>query len=108
MYYVDSQHQNWCCFRNEIFNNNPIKLTPQLFTPMPKSGRLSFDFSGGIRPVEQPQTISDKKFLKALVTANLIQPFERIQWESSLSSLWPNAVKVKEANKVYLNIFSIF
>lgn len=94
-----SQHQNWQCFRNEILNGNPIKLTPQLFTPMPRTGRLSFDFSGGFRSVEIPPTITDSKMIKIMLNSHIIEPVEIMQYESTLASWGSDKQLVKNANK---------
>ncbi|CAM9213873.1 unnamed protein product, partial [Ectocarpus fasciculatus] len=93
-----SQHQNWQCFRNEIYNGNPLKLTPQLFTPMPRTGRLSFDFSGGFRSVEIPPTITDSKMMKILLNSHVIDPMEKMQYEHCLASWGSDKPLVKNSN----------
>ncbi|RYH14423.1 hypothetical protein EON65_33650 [archaeon] len=42
-----SQKGNWSSFRNELFNGKPVVLGPSFACPMPRSGKLEFDFSGG-------------------------------------------------------------
>jgi Ran GTPase-activating protein (RanGAP) involved in mRNA processing and transport len=94
-----SQHQNWSCFRNEIFNSTAIVLTPKEFTPIPKSGRLSFDFSTcGFRPEGIPTVISDAKVLRLVVAAELAEPGERLLYSSMLDGLLPDAPLLREAN----------
>ncbi len=67
-----SQHGNWTCFRNEVFNGKKIVLTPQMFTPMLTSGTIEFDFSGGDRPNGSEMRITDKKLLKVLMNICLL------------------------------------
>jgi hypothetical protein len=45
-----SQDGNWSCFRNEIFNGEGIEITTRRFIPMPRSGKLEFDYSTIDRP----------------------------------------------------------
>lgn len=57
-----SQDGNWTCFRNEYFAGKYSSITVGNFTPMPKSGKLEFDFVGATRPdpkIDKP--MSDRK-----------------------------------------------
>lgn len=95
-----SQHQNWSCFRNEVFNNSPITLTPKDFTPIPKSGKLSFDFSTcGYRPEGIPTIISDQKIIKLLITAELIEPIEKLIYSTQLEKMKPDKKMLQDANR---------
>jgi Ca2+-binding EF-hand superfamily protein len=72
-----SQHQNWTCFRNELYNDEKIEITSARFTPMPESGILSFDFSGGNRPSLMGElTITDKRLCKVLNNLCLLKSAE--------------------------------
>ena len=68
-----SQHGNWSSFRNEIYNGEVIEVTPTKFTPIPHSGILEFDFSGGNRPTGGELVLSDKRLCKVLDNINLIK-----------------------------------
>jgi hypothetical protein len=92
-----SQHQNGSCFRNEYYNGQPVVLKPEMFAPMPHSGKLYFDYSGGYCPLEPPEVITDSKLLK------IIHPIinEDVYADVlSIRALWgPNAPVVEESNK---------
>jgi hypothetical protein len=92
-----SQHQNGSCFRNEYYNGQPVVLKPEMFAPMPHSGKLYFDYSSGYRPIEPPEIITDSKLLK------IIQPLisdDAYADIVSIRTLWgPNAPVVEESNK---------
>jgi hypothetical protein len=61
------------CFRNEIFNHQPIKITPEFANPMPRFGFLSFDFSGAERPDMTKEIIAtDQKVVKNLLNTFLL------------------------------------
>ena len=47
-----SQKGNWSCFRNEMYRGKPMEMTSEFASPMPKNGRIEFDF------------ISEKRFKK--------------------------------------------
>ena len=67
-----SQYRNWSCFRNCVQNGNAIKISPTLFNPMPKSGKLEFDFSGSFRPMPGQVAMSDSKLIKILINLALV------------------------------------
>ena len=68
-----SQHGNWSSFRNEHYNGEAIEITPTKFTPIPHSGILEFDFSGGNRPTGGELVLSDKRLCKVLDNINLVK-----------------------------------
>jgi hypothetical protein len=68
-----SQYRNWSCFRNCYYNGSIIKITADLFTPMPKTGKLQFDFSGSIRPKLGQHSITDRKMTKVLINLALVK-----------------------------------
>ena len=68
-----SQHGNWTSFRNEIYNGEPIIITAKRFTPMPRTGILEFDFSGGPRPTGGELRLTDKRLCKVLENLCLIK-----------------------------------
>lgn len=68
-----SQHGNWTSFRNEMFNGEPIEITPARFTPIPHSGILEFDFSGGNRPTGGELVLSDRRLCHVLDNINLVK-----------------------------------
>eukprot|EP00602_Paraphysomonas_sp_CaronLab_P004794 CAMPEP_0185021358 /NCGR_PEP_ID=MMETSP1103-20130426/4051_1 /TAXON_ID=36769 /ORGANISM="Paraphysomonas bandaiensis, Strain Caron Lab Isolate" /LENGTH=1351 /DNA_ID=CAMNT_0027552843 /DNA_START=296 /DNA_END=4348 /DNA_ORIENTATION=+ len=67
-----SQKRNWSCFRNSLLDGNPVVITIQMFTPMPKFGRLEFDFCNIARPSWGQQALSDVKCVKVLINLSLI------------------------------------
>jgi len=69
-----SQCGNWTSFRNEFYNNKRFAVQPDRFRPMPKSGKLHFDYSNISRPVisEDLIILSDKRLVKILQNIYLI------------------------------------
>jgi len=68
-----SQHGNWSSFRNEYFNKEPIEVTSERFTPMPRSGILEFDFSGAVGPTQDDAALSDAKLCNVLHNLYLLK-----------------------------------
>ena len=69
-----SQHGNFSCFRNELWNSKPFILTPTFINPVPITGKLEFDFSSTARPPKDLLPISDRKLLKILLNHHLLRP----------------------------------
>ena len=67
-----SQKGNYSCFRNEMFNGQPITMTVNFISPMPTSGKLEFDFSGGGRPPREVLVLSDQRIIKILRSHHLL------------------------------------
>ena len=67
-----SQHNNWSCFRNEFFNGEPMVITVEKFTPLPRMGKLEFDFSGALRPSFGQVHLSDNKLVRVLMNMTLV------------------------------------
>ena len=44
-----SQCGNWTSFRNEFLNGKRFAVQPDRFRPMPKSGKLTFDYAMAAR-----------------------------------------------------------
>lgn len=64
-----SQYGTWSCFRNVYYNGRPIEVVSSNFRPLPKSGKISFDFSSTARPHslnDGTVIISDKRLIKIL------------------------------------------
>jgi hypothetical protein len=67
-----SQLADWSCFRNATWNNNGIKktkvsVTTAEFFPVPKTGKLEFDYVDCERDDQlDEKAISDKKVLKLI------------------------------------------
>jgi hypothetical protein len=68
-----SQKGNFSCFRNEMFNGEPITLTINFVSPMPEKGILEFDFSGGGRPPRDVLVLSDARIIKILRSHFLLE-----------------------------------
>ena len=67
-----SQYRNWSSFRNCYLNGAQVKLTPSLLSPVPRTGKVEFDFSGSIRPLFNQVTMTDTKLTKILINLALI------------------------------------
>jgi hypothetical protein len=72
-----SQTGNWMCFRNECFKGQPIVMTKEFASPLPKSGVLEFDFMSSTRPNYEDLVITDGKFIKILGELCLLRLSER-------------------------------
>ena len=73
-----SQCGNWTSFRNEFLNNKRFAIQPDKFRPMPKSGKLHFDYSNVARaPISEDLIIiSDKRLVKILQNIFLVKEEE--------------------------------
>lgn len=69
-----SQHGNWSSFRNEMYNGNPITLTPAFAQPIPTMGVLHFDFVSDVRPKRDAIALSDLRVVKVLLNHFLLKP----------------------------------
>lgn len=72
-----SQKGNWSAFRNEIFNGKPVVVTTDFASPMPKSGRLEFDFVSEQRVGKDDFILNDVRLTNMLVRVFQILPDER-------------------------------
>ena len=72
-----SQKGNWSCFRNEWFNGKPVDITMEFISPMPKSGRLEFDFVSERRCGPHDFVLSDVRVVNMLIHLFLLRPDER-------------------------------
>ena len=75
-----SQCGDWYGFRNQVVDgvdcmgNNPVtRITKANFTPLPKSGRLEFDFSSASRPPKPCTPIHDHRMVRLLHECGLLQ-----------------------------------
>jgi len=90
-----SQDGNWSCFRNELFNKQSIYITTERFIPLPKSGKLEFDFCTVDRPdyentdPDDLLPIKDSKFVAVLSSFELITEEETEECEEKLL-YWKN------------------
>ncbi|KAF0708757.1 hypothetical protein AaE_013100 [Aphanomyces astaci] len=57
-----SQHENYMCFRNELYNNKPMVMTPSFYDTLPNYGSLDFDFVQFSRPMPDILPMSDNRF----------------------------------------------
>jgi Ran GTPase-activating protein (RanGAP) involved in mRNA processing and transport len=73
-----SQCGNWSSFRNEFLNGKRFAVQPDRFRPMPKSGKLYFDYSMTQKPAIDKDTIilSDKRLVKILMNNFLVKENE--------------------------------
>jgi hypothetical protein len=57
-----SQKGNWLPFRNELFNGKPMTLTTDFASPMPRTGRLEFDFVSAKRYGVDDYVLTDARY----------------------------------------------
>jgi hypothetical protein len=56
-----------------MFNGDPVTLNIRFVSPMPLSGKLEFDFSGGGRPHKECLVLSNARIIKILRTHHLLE-----------------------------------
>lgn len=71
------RRNNNSCFRNEVFTPKggtpqPVTVDDSFASPLPSSGCLSFDFSGGGRPGGDDMVTSDARVVKTLFSLYLL------------------------------------
>ncbi len=71
-----SQNGNWSCFRNEMLNSKPIIIDAEFATPLPRAGRVEFDFIGTVRPPKDAIVANDQRVLKILLSHYLLEENE--------------------------------
>ncbi len=72
-----SQKNNFTCFRNEMLNKKPTTITVDFASPLPKAGKLEFDFVSQKRYKKDNFIISDIRFTNLLVKNFQIPKTER-------------------------------
>lgn len=68
-----SQKKNWTCFRNERLNGEATIITKSFASPLPKSGKLEFDFVSGARPKSDDLVINNNRFCRLMLTLGLLK-----------------------------------
>lgn len=72
-----SQKGNWSCFRNELYNKKPVVITITFASPLPKTGRVEFDFVSLQRVQADNYVLNDIRFTNLLVKSYLLRSSER-------------------------------
>lgn len=62
-----SQKNNFSCFRNEMLNRRPVTVTTDFASPLPRAGRLEFDFVSQKRYSSDSFIINDVRFTNLLM-----------------------------------------
>lgn len=101
-----SQHGNWSCFRNEVFNGKSVVMTPELVTPMPQTGTLEFDFATTARPTGGELRLSDKRLCKALHNICLLTPDKTDSAMRTLAEWRRRAHDMTQDKKMYMPMYS--
>jgi hypothetical protein len=82
-----SQHGDWSAFRNSFYNGSQCYVRPDLFSPMPESGTVSFDFIGSDQPPRGVAIIPDTRCINLMTNANLITPEEKFGLQLILNGM---------------------
>ena len=69
---ISQKRNNGSCFRNETFKGKPCVIDTNFATPLPRSGILTFDFSGGEGPKTDDMLCSDQRVVKILHSLHLL------------------------------------
>jgi hypothetical protein len=93
-----SQNGDWSSFRNSFYNGSQCYIRPDLFSPMPETGIVSFDFFGSERPPRGVTIIPDSRCLNIMTNANLIAMEEKVALQLLL-----NAMKLKAKRSFQFN-----
>ena len=98
-----SQCGNWTSFRNEFFNNKRFAVQPDRFRPMPKNGKLQFDYSNVARPVVHEDLIilSDKRLIKILQNIFLVKEDDAPFYLKKLG-IWRRHLKIASTGKGHM------
>ncbi len=72
-----SQKGNFSCFRNELLNKKPTTITVEFASPLPRSGKLEFDFVSQKRYKSDNFVLNDIRFTNLLVKLFMLNPYER-------------------------------
>lgn len=74
-----SQKGNWSCFRNELSNKKPISISISYASPLPKSGKLEFDFISYQRMESDAFFLNDIRFTNLLVKSFFLPSADRFK-----------------------------
>lgn len=98
-----SQCGTWTSFRNEAINGKRFAVTAERFRPMPKSGKITFDFSSIMRPVvnEDLLVITDARLVKILHNQFLVQEQDMAKCMKRLM-LWRKHLKRANSGKGHM------
>ena len=98
-----SQCGNWTSFRNEFYNNKRFAVQPDRFRPMPKSGKLHFDYSNISRPQinEDLIILSDKRLMKIMQNIYLITEEETPAYLKKMNT-WRLHLKMASTGKGHM------
>lgn len=107
-----SQHQNWSCFRNEIFNGKKMTINIEDYADhIPEGGIIEFDFVTCLKPSISEPCISDKTFINLLSNICLLNPncenkgFDKLKYFKEkhydiIHSYLHNSIKVSKIRKL--------
>jgi hypothetical protein len=101
-----SQNGNWTCFRNEVYNGAQMPINPKLFTPIPQTGTLEFDFSGSPRPKGGALRVNDRRFCKALQNICLLKPEESEEAIAKLADWKHRAHEMNRDHTLFMPIYA--
>eukprot|EP00606_Chrysophyceae_sp_TOSAG23-5_P000693 GSChrysophyteH2.ASY1.ANO1.40.1 assembled CDS len=95
-----SQCGNWSSFRNEFMNGKRFAVQPDRFRPMPKSGKLYFDYSMTQKPPinEDLIILSDKRLVKILCNQFLVKQEEVPDYLNKLN-MWRRHLRIAARGK---------
>jgi hypothetical protein len=88
-----SQYGNWSSFRNEMMADERVEISTKMFTPMPRAGKLHFDFASTERVPDDAVLLPDAKFLKVLTNLCLIDGPEDVSAMARLTIMKKEAKK---------------
>jgi hypothetical protein len=74
-----SQKRNWSCFRNEVYELEPITVNEYFASPLPRKGILEFDFICVQRPSKEEMVLPDSRIVKVLVNCCMLEPEDALK-----------------------------
>ena len=72
-----SQKGNWAGFRNEMFRGKPIEISTDFVSPMPRSGKIEFDFVSEKRFKKDDLVLQDGRVVSMLIQLYQLKVSER-------------------------------
>ena len=68
-----SQKGKWSCFRNELYRGKPMEVTSEFASPMPKNGKIEFDYVSEKRYKKDEIVLKDGRVVAILIQIYLLR-----------------------------------
>jgi hypothetical protein len=99
-----SQVGDWSSFRNERVNDQAIRISTELFNPMPNVGLVSFDFCGDSKAPREVASMKDPRCVNIIMNLGLVDRKDKDKIEDDLSEMNLDAARVLPGDGHYLSV----